>query len=132
MRFSRLFPLFAGALLLVPLSASAATPGAVQAEQSPTMPDPGGLKGKGGKLGGLLSPEQRAMFAVQARAQTKDMSQDQRKAWRKDQMAKFAAMSPADRQAFKTGLQAKWDALPQAQKARLQQRLARQQPATAQ
>jgi hypothetical protein len=71
------------------------------------------------------------MFAVQARTETKDMSQDQRKAWRKDQLAKFAAMSPADRQAFKTGLQAKWDALPEKQKARLQQRLARQQPATA-
>jgi hypothetical protein len=127
MRFSCLVPLLAGALMLAPLSAFAATPGAVQAEQSPTMPDPGGLKGKGGKLGGLLSPEQRAMFAVQARTETKDMSQEQRKAWRKDQMAKFAAMSPADRQAFKTGLQTKWDALPEKQKARLQQRLARQQ-----
>jgi hypothetical protein len=130
MRFSRLFPLIAGAFLLVPLSSFAATPGAVQAEQSPAMPDPGGAHGGkgGGKLGGLLSPEQRAMFTFQARAQTKDMSQDQRKAWRKDQVAKLVSMSPTDRQAFKTGLQAKWDALPQAQKARLQQRLARQQP----
>ena len=36
-------------------------------------------------------------------------------------------MSPADRQKFQADLQAKWDALPQDQKDRIQQRLARQQ-----
>jgi hypothetical protein len=124
------YPLAAALFLLAPLSASAATPGAVQAEQTPPMPGPGGHArghGDGGKLGGFLSPEQRAMFMLQARDQTKAMTQDQRKAWRKDQLQKLIAMSPADRQKFKTDLEAKWIALPEARKGRIQQRLARQQ-----
>lgn len=104
------------------LPAIAATPGALQAEQSPTMPSP--AQGKGGKLAGFLTPEQQAVFALDNRTQVKDMTPEQRKTWRKDQTAKFLAMAPADRQKFKADLQAKWDALPDRQKTRISQRLA--------
>ena len=122
--------LFAALLLLTPVPALAATPAVLQAapnpDQSPTMP--GGKfqarKGGGGKLAGLLTPQQRAAYALQARDETKSMTQDQRKAWRKDQTRKMLAMSANDRQAFTAGLQARWDALPDRQKAKLGQRMA--------
>jgi hypothetical protein len=124
--------LFAVSLALAPLPVLAATPGALQAEQSPTMPSPAGLKGKGGgKLAAFLTPEQLAMFALGNRDQLKDMTPDQRKGWRKDQMAKVLGMSPADRQKFKADLQARWDGLPARQKARLSQRLASRDGASA-
>ncbi|HEX4272156.1 MAG TPA: hypothetical protein VHZ32_12245 [Rhizomicrobium sp.] len=123
-------------LLLAGAPALAATPAAVQAEQSPTMPGAdapmgprsvdGGLIGRGGgKLGGLFTPEQRAMYLLGARDQVKDMTQDQRHAWRKEQVQKVMAMSDTERTKLKADLQAKWDALPQGQKDRIQQRLAR-------
>jgi hypothetical protein len=110
--------LLATSLVLAPLTAGAATPGAVQAGQS--------AKGqaKGGKLANLLSPEQRAMYALETRDQIKAMPQDQRKAFHKEQVRKLMTMSPGDRQNFQKTLQAKWDALPQKQKARFERRLA--------
>ena len=127
------------ALLLIPVAAPvvalAATPPALQAEQSPTMPGPAGLHGQRqghGKLAGLLSPEQRAMLQLEMRDQIKSMSPADRLAFRKTQMQKLVAMSPADRQKFAGNLQSKWDALPQRQKDRLRQRLARQATPTPQ
>ena len=125
------------ALLLIPVAspvvALAATPPALQAEQSPAMPGPAELgRGKGGKLAGLLNPEQRAMLQLQMRDQIKSMSPADRQAFRKTQMQKLVAMSPADRQKFVGSLQSKWDALPQRQKDRLRQRLARQATPTPQ
>ena len=126
MKPTRLHPVLAAALLLAPLPAMAATPPALQAEQSPTMPVPDGI-GRGGKLGSLLTQEQRAMMLFEVRDQMKDMAPEQRQTFRKEQVQKILAMSPADRQKFQADLQAKWDALPQDQKDRIQQRLARQQ-----
>jgi hypothetical protein len=119
--------LLAGAPALLAGAALAATPAAVQAEQSPTMPGAEGGFGRhgGGKLAGFFTPEQRAMFMFQARDQVKDMTKEQRKAWRKDQIQHVVAMSDSDRAKFKADLQSKWDALPQGQKDRLQQRMAR-------
>jgi hypothetical protein len=115
----------AATLLAAPLPLLAATPGAVQATQRPTMPGPdGGRHHGGGKLAGLFSPEQRAAFMLQAREQTQGMTRDQKRAWRKDQVQKLRAMSETDRQKFKTDLQARWDALPADRKARIQQRMA--------
>ena len=117
----------AAGLLAAPLPLLAATPGAVQAEQGPAMPGPDGGFGRhhgGGKLAGMLSPEQRAAFMLQAREQTKDMSADQKRAWRKDQFQKLTSMSDTDRQKFKTDLQARWDSLPADRKARMEQRMA--------
>jgi hypothetical protein len=117
----------AAALLAAPLPLMAATPGAVQAEQNPAMPGPdGGLAPHrgGGKLAGLFSPEQRAAFMLQAREQTKDMTQDQKRAWRKDQVQKVRSMSETERQKFRADLQARWDALPADRKARILQRMA--------
>jgi hypothetical protein len=121
------FLLLAASLASMPLPLLAATPGAVQAEQSPAMPGPDGNFGGrhgGGKLAGMLTPEQRAAFMLGAREQTRDMTPDQRRAWRKDQMQKLGNMSDADRQKFRADLQARWDALPPDRKARLQQRMA--------
>jgi hypothetical protein len=120
--------LFAALLALTPaFSALAAAPAGSQADaQSPTMPGGPFHTGKGGpgKLAGLLTPQQRAAFVLQARDETKNMTQDQRKAWRKDQTRKLLSMSAGDRQKFTGALQARWDALPDRQKARLNQRLA--------
>lgn len=122
----KLVVLAAGLLASAPLSLLVATPGAVQAEQSPTMPGPDAGFGRhhGGKLAGMLSPQQRAAFMMQAHEQTQGMSQDQRRAWRKDQVQKLTSMSEGDRQKFQTDLQARWDALPADRKARFEQRLA--------
>ena len=120
--------LFAALLLLAPAApAMAATPApaAQPSDQSPIMPGGPFHAGKGGgKLAGLLSPQQRAAFALQARDETRNMTQDQRKAWRKEQDRKLLSMSAADRQKFTAGLQARWDALPDKQKTKLGQRLA--------
>ena len=116
----------AASLAALPLTAHSATPGAVQAQQSPTMPGPeGGIaRHGGGKLAGFLTPEQRAAFMLKARDETRDMSRDQRRAWRKDQVQKLASLSDTDKQKLKAELQARWDALPADRKARLEQRLA--------
>jgi hypothetical protein len=128
LKMSRLKLVFlAATLLAAPLPLMAATPGAVQAEQSPAMPGPDGGTGRhhgGGKLAGMFSPEQRAAFMLQAREQTRDMTQDQKHAWRKDQVQKLRSMSEPDRQKFKADLQARWDALPADRKARMEQRMA--------
>jgi hypothetical protein len=116
----------AATVLAAPLPLMAATPAAVQAEQSPAMPGPDGGPGRhhgGGKLAEMFSPEQRAAFMLQAREQTKDMTQDQKKTWRKDQAQKVSSMSDTDRQKFKADLQARWDALPADRKARMEQRM---------
>jgi hypothetical protein len=120
------FLVLAASLAAIPMPLMAATPGAVQAEQSPTMPGPDGNLGRhgGGKLAGMLTPEQRAAFMLGAREQTHDMTPDQRRAWRKEQMQKLGSMSDADRQKFRADLQARWDALPADRKARLEQRMA--------
>jgi hypothetical protein len=120
----RVYLLIFAALPLTSLAATAATPPVLQADQSPTMPAPGNARG--GKLGGLLTGEQRAMLLFDARDKIKDMSPEQRKTFRKDQIARIVAMSPAERGKFQAGLQARWDALPQGQKDRIQQRLAGQ------
>ncbi len=121
------FLLLAAGLAAAPLSVLAATPGAVQAQQSPTMPGPDSGFGRhqgGGKLAAMLSPEQRAAFMLKAREETRDMSPEQRKAWRKDQVQKLASMSDSDKQKLRADLQARWDALPSDRKTRLEQRLA--------
>ena len=114
-------------LMAISLPASANQPGAIQALQSPPPADQALGHGGKGKLARILTPEQRAMFMADARGQTKDMTRDQRRAWRKDQIQKITAMSPAERQSFQSGLQARWDALPSARKARIEQRLAQRE-----
>ena len=124
MRYRHYYPLFAAALLLAPVAAPAATPGALQALQNPSTPADGGRRGGRGALAGFLTPQQQLMFQRQARDQLKDMPVGQRQAYRREQLQKIIAMSPAERQKFKADLQAQWDGLPPAQKARLQAQLA--------
>lgn len=88
---------------------------------TPALAAPGG---PGGKLAGLLTPEQRVVYMMQFRDQLRDMTPDQRHAFRHDQMTKVQAMSDSERAHLKTDLQAKWDALPQARKNMIEQRIA--------
>jgi hypothetical protein len=95
--------------------------------QSPAAPPPPSTfagKGHGGRLNSFLTPEQQAMFMMEARDQLKTIAPDQRKAWRQRQVQKLMAMSVSERQDFKNGLQAKFDALPDKRKQRLEQRIA--------
>jgi hypothetical protein len=80
-----------------------------------------------GKLLGLFTPEQRVMFVMGARDQVKDMTPEQRHAWRHDQVAKVVAMPAPEQAKLKADLQARWDALPQDRKDRIEQRIAMRQ-----
>jgi hypothetical protein len=71
---------------------------------------------QGGRLGGIFTPEQRAMYMMDARDQMQAMTPDQKKSWRHDQVAKVMALSDGERKRLKAGLQAKWDALPKDRK----------------
>lgn len=123
----RLFVL--AGLLAAPLPLLAATPGAVQAAQGPVMPGQDASHHHGGPLAGFLSPQQRAAFMIQAREQTKDMSRDQKRTWRKEQFKKLSSMSESDRQKLQSDLQARWDGLPADRKARIEQRMAKRNSA---
>jgi hypothetical protein len=87
---------------------------------SPAMAAPGD---HAGKLAGFFTPEQRVMYMLDARDQIHDMTPDQRKAFRHEQMAKVMAMSDGERMHLRTDLQAKWDALPQARKDKIERRI---------
>ena len=104
----------------------AATPGAVQAEQSPTMPGPDGGPATmaAASSPACFQPEQRAAFMLQAREADPRHDPRPERAWRKDQIQKLTSMSDTDRQKFRADLQARWDALPADRKARIEQRLA--------
>ena len=80
-----------------------------------------------GKLAGIFTPEQRAMYMMGARDQLRDMTPDQRHAWRQDQIARITAMPAAQQAKLKADLQARWDALPQARKDQIEQRIAARQ-----
>lgn len=123
---SRFKLLVLAGLLAAPLPLLAATPAAVQAAQGPVMPSPdgGAHHHGGGRLAGLLSPQQRVAFMIQAREETKGMSRDQKRTWRKEQFQKLSSMSDSDRQKFRSDLQARWDAMPADRKARIEQRMA--------
>ena|SRR5689334_20471820 len=124
LKFLLLAASLAALSLTIPLAAQAATPAVVQAQESPAMPGADAGRHHGGKLAAFLSPEQRAAFMLKAREETRDMSRDQRRAWRVDQIQKLSAMSDTDKQKLKADLQARWDALPADRKARIAQRLA--------
>ncbi len=79
---------------------------------------------QGNRMGGamqFLTPDERMVLFTQTHADTANMTQDQRRAYRQAQRDKFLAMSDADKQAFAAGLKAKWDALPADQKAKIRQ-----------
>jgi hypothetical protein len=118
MRFSRTIFL---ALIVTPLLTA---PVLAQTSAAPPPAKSTGRGHGGGRLESFLTPEQQAMFMMDARDQTKAMTEDQRKAWRQDQVQKLIAMSAGQRQDFKNGLQAKFDALPDKRKQRLEQRIA--------
>lgn len=128
LRFKTVF--IAASLAALPLPLLAATPGAIQAQQSPAMPGPGGgfaRHHRGGPLAAMLTPHQRVAFMLKAREETRNMTREQRRAWRRAQFHKIRNMSDSERQKFQADLQARWNALPQDRKDRIEERLARRE-----
>jgi len=79
-------------------------------------------QGRGSGLLGFLSPEQRVVFLQEQGV--RGMTREQRQAWRQQERQKLTAMSQTDRDKLKSELQKKWDAMPEAQKSRIEARLA--------
>ena len=91
-----------------------------------TIPLAANAKG-GARMEQFFTPEQRIMFMAQARDQVKDMSPDERKTFRRDQVARLMSMSDSEKVKLKADLQAKWDALPQKRRDKIEQRIAAHQ-----
>lgn len=69
---------------------------------------------------GSLTKEERLVLFLQMRERTANLTDDQKRDFRRSQREKFQAMSDADKQKFAADLKAKWDALPAARKTELQ------------
>jgi hypothetical protein len=81
----------------------------------------------GGGMRGFFTPEQRAMYTEQQKANGVDwstMSSDQRHAQMQAMRAKFDGMSDADKAKLKADMQAKFDALTPDQKQAVEQKIA--------
>jgi predicted Fe-S protein YdhL (DUF1289 family) len=81
----------------------------------------------GGGMHGFFTPEQRAMYMEQQKANGVDwmsMSHDQRHAQMQAMRAKFDGMSDADKAKLKADMQAKFDALTPDQKQAVEQKIA--------
>jgi len=76
----------------------------------------------GGGFMGSLTPEQRMMRFELMHQATENMTDDQRRAWRDGERAKFDAMADADRLKYAANLTAQWNALPADRKAEIQKR----------
>jgi predicted Fe-S protein YdhL (DUF1289 family) len=84
------------------------------------------MMGHGG-MHGFFTPEQRAMYMEQQKANGVDwrsMTHDQRHAQMQAMRAKFEAMSDADKAKLKADMQAKFDALTPDQKQAVEQKIA--------
>jgi len=80
-----------------------------------------------GGMHGFFTPEQRAMYMEQQKANGMDwhaMTPDQRHAQMQAMHAKFDAMSDADKAKLKADMQAKFDALTPDQKQAVEQKIA--------
>ncbi|HEY8947970.1 MAG TPA: hypothetical protein VIM56_03700 [Rhizomicrobium sp.] len=80
----------------------------------------------GGGMHGFFTPEQRAMYMEQQKANGVDwssMSHDQRHAQMQAMRAKFDGMSDADKAKLKADMQAKFDALTPDQKQAVEQKI---------
>jgi hypothetical protein len=81
----------------------------------------------GGGMHGFFSPEQRAMYMEQLKANGTDwmsMSKDQRHAQMNTLRTKFMSMSDTDKAKLKADMQAKFDALTPDQKQAVEQKIA--------
>ena len=81
----------------------------------------------GGGMHGFFTPEQRAMYMEQLKANGTDwmsMSKDQRHAQMDALRTKFMAMSDADKAKLKADMQAKFDALTPLEKQAVEQKIA--------
>ena len=67
----------------------------------------------------FLTQEERLMLFTQSRQETANMTQEQRRDFRRQQREKFMTMSEADKQKLAAGLKAKWDALTPEQQAKM-------------
>lgn len=81
----------------------------------------------GGGMHGFFTPEQRAMYMMDQKANGTDwssMSSDQRHAQMQAMRAKFDGMSDADKAKLKSDMQAKFDALTPLEKQTVEQKIA--------
>lgn len=82
---------------------------------------------QGGGMHGFFTPEQRAMYMAQQKADGVDwssMSRDQRHAQMQAMRTKFDGMSDADKAKLKADMQAKFDSLTPDQKQAVEQKIA--------
>ena len=87
----------------------------------------GAFAQQGGGMHGFFTPEQRAMYMEQQKANGVDwssMTSDQRHAQMQTMRTKFMSMSDADKAKLKTDMQAKFDALTPDQKQAVEQKIA--------
>ena len=81
----------------------------------------------GGGMHGFFTPEQRAMYMMDQKANGTDwssMTPDQRHAQMQAMRAKFDAMSDSDKAKLKADMQAKFDALTPLEKQAIEQKIA--------
>ena len=81
----------------------------------------------GGGMRGFFTPEQRAMYMAQQKANGMDwssMTKDQRHAQMQAMRARFDGMSDADKAKLKADMQARFDALTPDQKQAVEQKIA--------
>jgi hypothetical protein len=81
----------------------------------------------GGGMHGFFTPEQRAMYMMDQKANGTDwksMTQDQRHAQMQAMRTKFMSMSDADKAKLRSDMQAKFDALTPDQKQAVEQKIA--------
>jgi hypothetical protein len=82
---------------------------------------------QGGGMHGFFSPEQRAMYMEQQKANGVDfqsMTPDQRHAQMQAMRARFEGMSDAEKTKIKSDMQARFDSLSPAQKQAVEQKIA--------
>jgi hypothetical protein len=75
----------------------------------------------------FLTPEQRIMWRMQHRDETKSMSPEQRESYRQQLRQQFLSMTPAQKAQMRDQLQAQWNQLSPDRQQKIEQRLAQRQ-----
>ncbi len=75
----------------------------------------------------FLTPEQRVMWRIQHRDETKSMSPEQRQSYRQQLRQQVLAMTPEQKAQMRNQLQAQWKQLPPDRQQKIEQRLAQRQ-----
>lgn len=108
------------------LSLAGQSPGpAPQAPGSMTQVPSATAHGHGGEgLRQFLTPEQRAVWKLDHKAEMKSLTPEQRHAYKRQLKEQFLAMTPEQRAKMRDGLQAEWGKLSSDRQQRIEQRIA--------